>query len=491
MIIARSEYIVACPGRCNRHNTVTITNACVDVVGVGNCVLIRGQGRRSIFEVDRDAGLLGCAVIHKAFAAIQRDIQINGLLRNGEVCGTGVDRVEGFAGHCDDVVTGIRGLVAAGAVGGAIIRGACVLNGRFGDAIHSVVGRVRQRFTVGARWLREVPKRCAPLRRYSDCHGVIARHIVGASRIMGGKSLFAGLAHYGGAVLPAPALKPGQVHGGKRVALIAGQAGGANGDDLIDLRRIQNRIGAVGQFVVFLCAKDELHVRRHVDVRLIGVRVGEVCVYRIGYGDPLLVHILKEDLDVRESRVAVVILVLNAGYSDDFEGHFLDGCGGARLLSAVEKDIVPHGGAGQGQASDLDGLALARVGILKGAGGGDAQLVAAELAVQLYARVIKRRVGSLVIVFVLRRDAGDGDTLFRNRQCEGCFRTAVIGRSLGSGGDGDRTLGCRQDRHRAVSGHFRNVLIAAGVGDRTLNVGLLERVGEGGFAIHLVHGGGT
>ena len=108
MIIARSEYIVACPGRCNRHNTVTITNACVDVVGVGNCVFIRGQGRRSIFEVDRDAGLLGCAVIHKAFAAIQRDIQINGLLRNGEVCGTGVDRVEGFAGHCDDVVTGIR-----------------------------------------------------------------------------------------------------------------------------------------------------------------------------------------------------------------------------------------------------------------------------------------------------------------------------------------------------------------------------------------------
>ena len=164
MIIARSEYIVACPGRCNRHNTVTITNACVDVVGVGNCVLIRGQGRRSIFEVDRDAGLLGHSVIHKAFSAIQSDIQINGLLRNGEVCGTGVDRVEGFAGHCDDVVTGIRGLVAAGAVGGAIIRGACVLNGRFGDAIHSVVGRVRQRFTVGTRWLREVPKRCAPLR---------------------------------------------------------------------------------------------------------------------------------------------------------------------------------------------------------------------------------------------------------------------------------------------------------------------------------------
>ena len=78
----------------------------------------------------------------------------------------------------------------------------------------------------------------------------------------------------------------------------------------------------------------------------------------------------------------------------------------------LRRDIVPHGGAGQGQASDLDGLALARVGILKGAGGGDAQPVAAELAVQLYARVIKRRVGSLVIVFVLRRDAGDGDALF-------------------------------------------------------------------------------
>ncbi len=59
----------------------------------------------------------------------------------------------------------------------------------------------------------------------------------------------------------------------------------------------------------------------------------------------------------------------------------MDGHGGARLLSAVEKDIVPHGGAGQGQASDLDDLALARVGILKGAGGGDAQFVAAELAV--------------------------------------------------------------------------------------------------------------
>ena len=43
----------------------------------------------------------------------------------------------------------------------------------------------------GTRWLREVPKRCAPLRRYSDRHGVIASLVVGIPGVVGGEFLVA------------------------------------------------------------------------------------------------------------------------------------------------------------------------------------------------------------------------------------------------------------------------------------------------------------
>ena len=187
--------------------------------------------------------------------------------------------------------------------------------------------------------------------------------------------------------------------------------------------------------------------------------------------------------------LAVVDLLSNC-CSDEGQSDGTDARRSLPLLTAGCQGIVARGRAVKGQISDGDDLVLARILVGKRAGGGNGQSIVLQLASEERLAAIQRGDGSAVVGLVIRGNAGNGDGLFRHRQRVGCCRAAVVVRSLSRSGDGNRLCTCRQDRHRAIGVHGRNIRIAAGIGNRALNTDLIDWVGEGGIAIHLVYGGG-